>query len=96
VGSGAEGDAGAGGADGVVEVGEGDPGRGRGDAVGVGGVGAVEAEQDVEVDRAACLVLSGLAVGDSDDGDAVAGGEVAASPGELLQVPFDVLLGAPP
>ena len=38
------------------------PGGRRDDGGRVVGAGAVEAEQDVEVDGAACLVLGGLAV----------------------------------
>jgi hypothetical protein len=66
VGAGGEGDVLGGLADGVLEVSGGDAAR-RGDDRGrVGGVGAVEAEQGVEVDRAACLVFGGLAVGQAD------------------------------
>ena len=84
------GDGGGGVPGGVLEVGGGDAG-GRGqEPAGVGGVQAVEAEQDVEVDRAAGLVFGGFAVG-----DAHAVGQVAAA-GELVEVPFDGLLGAPP
>ena len=53
-------------------------------------VQAVEAEQDVEVDRAAGLVLGGFAVGDPH-----AVGKVAAA-GELVETAFDGLFGAPP
>jgi hypothetical protein len=60
---GAEGDARCGLADGVLEVGGGDAVRRDDDRGGVLGAGAVEAEQGVEVDRAACLVFGGLAVG---------------------------------
>ena len=65
------------------------PGAGQ-EAAGVGGVQAVEAEQDVEVDRAACLVFGGLAVRDP---DAVRETPV---PCRLVEPPFDGLLGAPP
>ena len=51
---------------GVVQVGGGDAGRRGQQPVRVGGVVAVEAEQGVEVDRAAGLVFGGLAVGDAD------------------------------
>ena len=89
---------------GVVQVGDGEAG-GRGQQpVRVGGVVAVEAEQGVEVDRAAGLVFGGLAVRDADRVDqaglAVAAGNPdrghAAAAGELAQVAFDGLLGAPP
>ena len=68
------------------------------------GVVAVEAEQGVEVDRAAGLVFGGFAVGDADRGDqpvpAVADRDAdrgdAAVAGELEQAAFDGLLGAPP
>ena len=66
------------------------PGGGGSSAVWVGGVVAVQAEQGVEMDRAAGLVFGGLAVRDAD----LAG--QAAVPGGLVQVPFDGLLGAPP
>jgi hypothetical protein len=59
-------------------------------------VGAVQAEQDVEVDGAAGLVFGDLAVGDPDRGPAVGGEAVSAPDGQADQVPFDVLLGAPP
>ena len=45
------------------------PGRRGHELAGVGGVQAVEAEQGVEVDRAACLVFGGFAVADPDRGD---------------------------
>ena len=89
---------------GVVQVGGGD-GGGRGQQpVRVGGVVAVEAEQGVEVDRAAGLVFGGFAVRDADRVDqavrAVAAGNPdrgdAAAAGELAEVAFDGLLGAPP
>ena len=51
---------------GVGEVGGGDAGWRGQELGGVGGVVAVEAEQDVEVDRAAGLVFGGLAVRDTD------------------------------
>jgi hypothetical protein len=57
-------------ADGVVQVGDGDPG-GRGqDPAGMLGIVlvAVEAEQGMEVDRAAGLLFGSLAVGDPDRG----------------------------
>ena len=58
----------------------------------------------MEVDRAASLVFGGLAVGDADRVDqavlAVAAGNPdrgnAAAAGELAEVAFDGLLGAPP
>ena len=70
----------------------------------LGGVVAVEAKQSVEVDRAAVLVFGGLSVGDADRGHhaglAVTAGDPdrgdAAVAGELAQVAFDGLLGAPP
>ena len=102
VGPGAEGDAGGGLADGVLEVGGGDAGRRGDDRVGVFAVGPVEAEQGVEVDRAACLVLGGLAVGQAqgllvfrERGKVDLAGCVTV-PGEADQVAFDVLLGAAP
>ena len=73
VGPGAEGDRVGGVADGVLEVGGGDAGRRRDDGGRVGGAGAVEAEQDVEVDSAACLVLGDLAVGEPDRGASACG-----------------------
>ena len=90
--------------DGVVQVGDGeDGGRGQ-QLVRVVGVVAVEAEQGVEVDRAAGLVLGGLAVRDAYRVDqavfAVAAGNPdrghAAAAGELAEAAFDGLLGAPP
>ena len=68
------------------------------------GVVAVEAEQGVEVDRPAGLVLGGLAVRDAYRVDqavfAVAAGnpdrEHATAAGELAEAAFDGLLGAPP
>ena len=70
----------------------------------MGGVVAVEAEQGVEVDRAAGLVFGGLAVRDayrvdravlpSPQGTQI--GEHATAAGELAEVAFDGLLGAPP
>ena len=75
---------------GVLEVGGGDAGRRGEELGGVGGVVAVEAEQDVEVDCAAGLVFGGFAVRDAD-----AVGQVAAA-GGLVEVAFDGLLGAPP
>ena len=101
---GAVADGGGGVADGVFEVGDGDGGWWRGDGVRVGGVVAVEAEQDVEVDRAAGLVFGGFAVRDADRvhqavlavpaGDPDGGHAPLA--GELAEVAFDGLLGAPP
>ena len=91
-------------AGGVVQVGDGDAG-GRGQQpVRVGGVVAVEAEQGVEVDRAAGLVFGGFAVRDPDRVHqavgAVAAGNAdrgdAAAAGELAEAAFDGLLGAPP
>ena len=67
------------------------PGGGWEQPAGVGVVQAVEAEQDVEVDRAAGLVFGGFAVGDA-DGVGQAGRWRAA----LVEAPFDGLLGAPP
>ena len=90
--------------DGVVQVGDGEDG-GRGQyLVRVGGVVAVEAEQGVEVDRSACLVFGGFAVRDAYRVDqavfAVAAGDPdrgdASAAGELAEVAFDGLLGAPP
>ena len=91
-------------AGGVLQVGDGDAGRRGQQPVRVGGVVAVEAEQGVEVDRAAGLVFGGLAVRDADRVDqavlAVAAGDPdrgdAAAAGELAEVAFDGLLGAPP
>ena len=75
---------------GVGEVGGGDAG-GRGQQPGgVVVVQAVEAEQDVEVDRTTGLVFGGFAVADTD-----AVGQVAVA-GELVEAAFDGLLGAPP
>jgi len=70
----------------------------------VTGVVAVEAEQGVEVDRSADLVLSRLAVRDAyrvdQAGLAVAAGDPdrghAAAAGELAEAAFDGLLGASP
>ena len=103
-GCGAVADGSGGVADGVLEVGDGDAGRRREDRVRVGGVIAVEAEQDVEVDRAAGLVFGGFAVRDAyrvhQAEPAVTAGNPdgghAAAAGELAQVAFDGLLGAPP
>ena len=103
-GQGAVGDGVGGPPGGVGQVGGGEAG-GRGQQpVGVGGVVAVEAEQGVEVDRAAGLVFGGLAVRDADRIDqaglAVASGDPdrgdAAAAGELAEAAFDGLLGAPP
>ena len=89
---------------GVLEVGGGDAGRRGEDRVRVGGVVAVEAEQDVEVDCAAGLVFGGFAVRDAYrvyeavlavPGRDPDGGDAAAA-GELAEVAFDGLLGAPP
>ena len=91
-------------ADRVVEVGGGEAGRWRDDGVGVVGVDAVEADQGVEVDRAACLELGGFAVGQPDrrdradvagGGDDLDAGDAAAA-GEFGQVAFRGLLGAVP
>ena len=90
VGRGQVGDGGGGLAGGVFEVGDGDAGGWGQQAAGVVGVQAVEAEQDVEVDRAAGLVFGGFAVG-----DAHAVGQVAAAGGGV-EAPFDGLFGAPP
>ena len=68
-------------------------GGGGSSVSGSAGVVAVEAEQGVEVDRAAGLVFGGLAVGDADRGDqpvpAVADGDAdrgdAAVAGELAR-----------
>ena len=84
------GDGGGGVPGGVLEVGGGDAGGRRQEPCGVVVVQAVEAEQHVEVDRAAGLILGGFAVADPD-----AVGQVAVA-GELVEVPFDRLLGAPP
>ena len=90
--------------DGVFQVGDGeDGGRGQ-QLVRMGGVVAVEAEQGVEVDRTAGLVLGGLAVRDANRVDqtvfALAAGdpdrEHATAAGELAEVTFDGLFGAPP
>ena len=94
--TGAETDGGGGQADGVLEVGCGDAGRGRDDRGGVVAAGAVEAEQGVEVDGSAGLVLGGLAVRQADRGQVFGGPGDAAVAGELDEVAFDVLLGAPP
>ena len=84
------GDGGGGVPGGVLEVGDGDAG-GRGqEPSGVVLVQAVEAEQDVEVDRAAGLVFGGFAVGDPH-----AVGKAAVA-GELVEVAFDGLFGAAP
>jgi len=90
------GDRGGGPVDGVFEVGGGDAGRGRDDRSRVGGVDAVEAEQDVEVDSAACLVLGGLAVRDPDRRESFGGPAVAEAHREADEVAFDVLFGAAP
>ena len=99
--AGAEGDRLGGVADGVLEVVGGDAGRRRDDRGRVVGVGAVEAEQSVKVDGAACLVLGGLAVGQA-QGRLVFGERreadsrlrtVTGKPGKMA---LDVLLGAAP
>ena len=86
----------AGQADGVLDVGGGDAGRRRDDRGGVFAAGAVEAEQGVEVDGAAGLVLGGLAVRHADRRQVFTGPGDAAAGGKLNQVTFDVLFGAPP
>jgi hypothetical protein len=96
VGPGLAGDRGGGPADGVLEAGGGEAGRGRDDSSRVGGVCPVEAEQDVEVDGAAGLVLGGLAVRDPDRRESVGGPGVAEADGAADEVAFDVLLGAAP
>ena len=72
------------------------------DRFGVVAAGAVEAEQGVEVDRAACLVFGGLAVGQAqgrlvfpERGEVDLAGGVTV-PGEIDQVALDVLLGSAP
>lgn len=96
VGAGADGDVSGGLADGVLEVGGGEAGRGRDEGGGVLAAGAVEAEQDVEVDGAACLVLGGLAVRQAGRGQPFGRpGEVRGT-SEGDEVAFDVLLGVPP
>ena len=60
---GGESDAASGGADGVVEVGDGDAGRWRDDRGRVVRVNTVEADEGVEVDGAAGLEFGGFAVG---------------------------------
>src|SRR5215469_6945104 len=99
-----EGDGGGGLVDGVVQVGGGDLCRWRDDRVGVAGVEAVQAQEGVEVDGAAGLEFGGFAVGDPDRrhcaGVAFAVGDPhrwhATAAGELAEVAFDSLLGAPP
>lgn len=70
VGAGPETDGGGGPGDGVLKVGGGDAGRRGDDRVGVVAADAVEAEQGVEVDGAACLVFGCLAVREADRGQA--------------------------
>ena len=73
------------------------PGGGGMIAAGVGGVDAVEAEQGVEVDGAAGLVFGGLAVRHATgDGRSSPGQGMPRRAGELAEVAFDGLLGAPP
>ena len=80
------------------------PGGGGTTASGSAGSIAVQAEQGVEVDGSAGLEFGGLAVGDADRGDeavfAVAAGDPdwghAAVAGQVAEVAFDGLLGAPP
>jgi hypothetical protein len=102
VGVGRGGEAGRGGGvdEDLDEVVERDGGRRREDGAGVGGVDAVEADQDVEVDGAAALHLGGLAVRQPDRRhtpdlavrvDEVREGD-AAGTGEFAQGAFGGLL----
>ncbi len=90
--------------DGVVEVGGGDWCRWRDDRVRVGGVEAVQAQQDVEVDGSAGLEFGGFAVRNPDRGHGMAAARAVGDPhrghataaGYLAEVAFDGLFGAPP
>ena len=77
-------------ADSVLEVGDGDDWGREKQPPRIFRVIAVEAEQGMEVDRAAGLVFGGFAVGYAYRLNH------AAAAGELDEVSFDRLLGAPP
>src|SRR5262249_15606545 len=90
--------------DSVIEIGGSDFRWWRGDRVRIVGIVAVQAQQGVEVDGSTGLVFGGFAVRDPDRGHRTEVAFAVADPhrryatvaGELAEVAFDGLFGAPP